>query len=86
MWWIWNSIKKIYKTTPKALVKINGKKNLEHIVSGLKNGINNFMFLTNYQSKKIEKYLDDIKLKNFKVLKDNKLSGTGGALLGAFKV
>lgn len=79
-------LKKIYKTTPKALVKINGKKNLEHIVSDLKkNGINNFIFLTNYQSKKIEKYLNEIKLKNFKVLKDNKLSGTGGALLGAFK-
>ena len=50
-----------------------------------KNGINNFIFLTNYQSKKIEKYLNEIKLKNFKVLKDNKLSGTGGALLGALK-
>ena len=29
--------------------------------------------------------MNEIKLKNFKVLKDNKLSGTGGALLGALK-
>ena len=79
-------LKKIYKKTPKALVRINGKKNLSFIISDLKkDGIKNFIFLTNYQSGKIEKFLQKINLKNFKILKDNKLSGTGGALLGALK-
>ena len=68
------------------MIKINGQKNLQNIISGLKkNGINNFIFLTNYQSEKIEKYLNEIKLKDYKILKDNKLSGTGGALIGAYK-
>ena len=81
-----NRLKKIYKTTPKALIRINGRKNLSFIISDLKkDGIKNFIFLTNYQSGKIEKFLQKINLKNFKVLKDNKLSGTGGALLGALK-
>ena len=79
-------LKKIYKTIPKALIKINGQKNLQNIISNLKkDGINNFLFLTNYQSEKIEKYLNEVKLKDYKILKDKKFYGTGGALIGAYK-
>ena len=79
-------LKKIYKTIPKALIKINGQKNLQNIISNLKkDGINDFLFLTNYQSEKIEKYLNEVKLKDYKILKDKKFYGTGGALIGAYK-
>ncbi len=79
-------LKKIYKKTPKALVKINGQKNLKYIISDLKrDGVKNFLFLTNHQSEKIERFLQKTNLKNYKILRDNNLNGTGGALLAAFK-
>ncbi len=77
-------LKTVYKSTPKALIKINGQANLQYIISDLKNdGINKFLFLTNYQSRKIEKFLEKIELKNYKVVRDKKLNGTGGAIIGA---
>ena len=80
-------LKKIYKKTPKALIKFKKRPNLYYIIEDLKkNGVKKFLFLTNFQSEKIEKYLKKIKLKNFKILIDKNLNGTGGALIAAKKI
>ena len=79
-------LKKVYKKTPKALIKINSIPNLQHIIKDLKkNNINKFLFLTSFQSNKIESYVKKIKLKNYCIVKDINLKGTGGALIGAYK-
>ena len=79
-------LKKIYKSTPKALIKFKQKPNLHYQIDQLKkNGINDFLFLTNHLNKKITNFLKKINLKNCKILSDKHLFGTAGALIGAEK-
>ena len=81
-----NRLKKIYKSTPKALIKFKQKPNLQYQINQLKkNGINDFLFLTNHLNKKITNFLKKINIKNCKVLSDKHLFGTAGSLIDAKK-
>ena len=64
-------LKKIYKSTPKALIKFKQKPNLQYQIDQLKkNGINDFLFLTNNLDKKITNFLKKVNIKNCKVFSD----------------
>jgi|TARA_B100000315_G_scaffold158580_1_gene147219 histidinol-phosphate phosphatase family protein len=77
-------LKKNYKSTPKSLIKFEQKPNLKHQIDQLKKSyINDFLFLTNYQNKKITNFLKKINIKNYKILTDKYLFGTAGALINA---
>lgn len=77
-------LNKIYKQTPKALIKFKKKPNLDHIIKALKkNNITEYLFLTKHLNKKIIRFLKKKKINNAKILQDRYLSGTGGALLEA---
>ena len=79
-------LKKIYKSTPKALIKFNNKPNLGYQINKLKkNNINDFLFLTKYQDEKIISYVKKTKIKNYKILSDKHFFGTAGSLIGAKK-
>ena len=79
-------LKKIYKSTPKALIKFKQKPNLQYQIYQLKkNGINDFLFLTNHLDKKITNFLKKINIKNCKVLSDKYSFGTAGSLIGSKK-
>ena len=79
-------LKKNYESTPKALIEFKQKPNLHYQIDQLKkNGINDFLFLTNHLNKKITNFLKKINLKNCKILSDKHLFGTAGALIDAKK-
>ena len=79
-------LKKNYESTPKALIEFKQKPNLHYQIDQLKkNGINDFLFLTNHLNKKITNFLKKINLKNCKILSDKHLFGTAGALINAKK-
>ena len=77
-------LKKIYTSTPKALIKFKQKPNIQYQIYQLKkNGINDFLFLTNHLDKKITNFLKKINIKNCKVLSDKYSFGTAGSLIGS---
>ena len=79
-------LKNIYKSTPKALIKLNQKPNLEHQINQLKkNGVNDFLFLTNHLDNQIKDFLRKKNIKKYKVISDVNFFGTAGSLLGARK-
>jgi len=77
---------RLKKNYPKILVKIKKKTILEYQLElGKKYGYKNFLLLTGYKSKIIEDFLKKKKLlNNINIIKDKKISGTGGALLNAY--
>lgn len=77
---------RLKKNYPKILVKIKKKTILEYQLElGKKYGYKNFLLLTGYKSKIIEDFLKKKKLlNNINIIKDKKISGTGGALLKAY--
>ena len=81
-----NRLKKIYRFTPKALIKFNRMSNLQYQIYQLKrNGINDFLFLTNFMKKKITSFLKKQNINNCKILSDKNTFGTAGSLIGAKK-
>ena len=75
-------LNKLYKNTPKALIKFKKKPNLDYIIEGLKkNNITDYLFLTKHLNKKIINFVKRKKIKKAKILQDKYLSGTGGALI-----
>ncbi|NPA68446.1 MAG: nucleotidyltransferase family protein [Chlorobi bacterium] len=83
-------LKPLTDDKPKALVKLNGKPMLEHVIQNLKKaGINNFVINVHHFADKIETFLKeknffdcDIKISDERA----KLLDTGGALLHAEKL
>ena len=65
-------LKKNYKNTPKALIKFNNKPNLEYQIHQLKkNGITDFLFLTNHFSEKVTHYVKKLNFKKCIILNDH---------------
>ena len=55
-------LKKNYEFTPKALIEFKQKPNLHYQIDQLKkNGINDFLFLTNHLNKKITNFVKKLK-------------------------
>ena len=78
-------LKKIYKNTPKALIKFNKVPNLNKIIDDLfKQGFSKVLLLTSF---KHELILNAVKKNKFyrkiKIVRDESYIGTGGALVGA---
>ena len=68
----------------KALIKFNGSENLKNQISILKkNGVKDFLFLTNHYEDQIKYFLKKNYSKKFIVNKDKNYFGTGGSLYDA---
>ena len=68
----------------KALIKFNGRENLKNQISILKkNGVKDFLFLTNHYEDQIKYFLKKNYSKKFIVNKDKNYFGTGGSLYDA---
>ena len=64
-------LNKLYKNTPKALIKFKKKPNLDYIIEGLKkNNITDYLFLTKHLNKKIINFVKRKKIKKAKILQD----------------
>ena len=80
-------LKKIYKNTPKALIKFNKTPNLNKIINDLfKQGFTNVVLLTSFKHEIILNIVKKNKFyKKIKIVRDKSYFGTGGALVGAKK-
>ena len=80
-------LKKIYKNTPKALIKFNKTPNLNKIINDLfKQGFSNVVLLTSFKHEIILNIVKKNKFyKKIRIVRDKSYFGTGGALVGAKK-
>ena len=78
-------LKKLYKNTPKALIKFNNIPNINLIINNLFNqGFSKVLLLTSFNHKLILNTVKKNKFyKKIKILKDKSYFGTGGAIVGA---
>tara|TARA_B100000989_G_C19532956_1_gene471235 strand:- start:5390 stop:6685 length:1296 start_codon:yes stop_codon:yes gene_type:complete len=78
-------ISKLYKNTPKSLIKISGKPILQHQLETLeKENISNVLIFTHHLSEKIEDFISKYRSKKLiiKCIKEKSPMGTAGSLLG----
>src|SRR3989338_4163835 len=79
-------LRPLTEKVPKPMVELNGKPFLEHLVLFLKKqGFSEFLFLSSYHHEKIESHFGNGKKfgVNIAYSVEEKLLGTGGALLNA---